>query len=446
MKDMGRLFGTDGIRGRAFEPPLDECTVRRLGVSLARHISADGRPPSFLLAGDTRESTFPLAEWLGSSIQASGGIVTWGGILPTPAVSLLLRDGLWDAGIVISASHNPAEDNGIKVLGSGGEKIPSALEKSLEAGLFDTEDATGPQLPQEERGLAARYRQSLLQSLPTPKPFDGMRIVLDAANGAASGFAEDVLGELGAEVVSIASSPDGTNINAGVGAAFPDALAAAVSSCVSDGGLALDGDADRAVLVDENGAILDGDDILLAWARSLKKQHRLPQNRVVATVMSNFGLETALRAEGIELVRCPVGDREVRQAMVEHGAALGGEQSGHIICSHFGVTGDGLLTGIQLLAQAAASGCTLSQLSDLKRLPQILLNVRVGTRRPFEDLPKVMVTLRDAEEKLGDRGRVLLRYSGTEPLARVMLEGEDEAEITGLAENIADAIRRSLPR
>lgn len=439
-----RLFGTDGIRGRAYEPPLDEGTVRRLGASLASNLGNNIPRPDFLLAGDTRESTVALAEWLGGGIQAEGATVTWGGILPTPAVSLLLRDGSWHAGIVISASHNPAADNGIKVLDGDGEKIPRALEQTLEAGLLDAQEVAGPRLPPRRNDLAERYRESLLASLPTSRPLGGMRIVLDAANGAASGLAEEVLRELGANVTSIASSPDGTNINAGVGAAFPDALAAAVASCDCDGGLALDGDADRAVLVDENGAILDGDDILLAWARALKQYDQLPQNRVVATVMSNFGLEVALRAEGMELVRCPVGDREVRRAMVEHGATLGGEQSGHIICSQFGVTGDGILTGIQLLSQAAASGRPLSALSDLKRLPQILLNVHVGARRPFEGLPAVMATLGQAEETLGDRGRVLLRYSGTEPLARVMLEGEEEAEITELANAIADSIRRSL--
>lgn len=440
-----KLFGTDGIRGRAYQSPLDESTVLRLGASLAKNIESAAAAPRFLVAGDTRESTETLARWLSGGILGAGGRVSWAGVLPTPAVSLLLRDGEWDAGIVISASHNPAADNGIKVLDRGGEKISRDLERHIEHALPGQPVAAGHRLPNLEPNLGGLYRQEILRTLPAARPLAGMRLVLDAANGAASGLAEEILSELGAEVTAIASAPDGSNINAGFGAAFPAALAAAVASCAADGGLALDGDADRAILVDETGAILDGDDIILAWARELKLQRRLPHDRVVATVMSNFGLEAALRSEGMSLIRCSVGDRAVRQTMVEHGAALGGEQSGHIICSHFGVTGDGILTGIQLLALAAGSGRRLSELSNLKRLPQILVNVRVGRRHPFEDLTEVATTLRQTEDCLGDRGRVLLRYSGTEPLARVMIEGEDQAEITVLAEAVAEAIRRSLP-
>jgi phosphoglucosamine mutase len=441
-----RLFGTDGIRGRAYEPPLDEATVRRLGVSLARRIqTAPNGAPRFLLAGDTRRSTPSLAEWLADGIRSAGGRVTWGGVLPTPAVSRLLGDGAWDAGVVISASHNPAADNGIKVLGPGGEKISRTIERRLEADLPAGPGGPGLPLAPRERGLTRRYRDLLLASLPDAAALSGLRIVVDAAHGAASGLAEGVLAAFGAEVVAIASEPDGDNINAGVGATATDALAAAVTAQGADGGLALDGDADRAILVDEHGGILDGDDILLVWARGLATGGRLPDGRVVATVMSNLGLELALRAEGMAMIRCPVGDRSVHEAMVEHGAVLGGEQSGHVICSHFGVTGDGILTGLQVLALATASGRRLSELSGLERLPQILLNVPVGRRRAFVELPQVRRTVTAAEDQLGDRGRVVLRYSGTEPLARVMLEGEDEAEITALAEAIAEALRQALP-
>jgi phosphoglucosamine mutase len=285
----------------------------------------------------------------------------------------------------------------------------------------------------------------VLKSLEARRPLEGLHLVLDAANGAASGLADEILESLGAKVTAIASTPDGTNINRNVGAASPGQLSEAVIRLGADGGLALDGDADRAVLVDEKGRILDGDDLLLAWAKSLNAEGRLPGHTIVATVMSNFGLETGLRAQGIGLLRCSVGDRAVWETMARSGAALGGEQSGHIICSHLSVTGDGLLTGTQILALAAGSGRPISELSNLQRLPQILINVRVGRRRPFEEMPEIRSLLKSVETTLAGSGRVLLRYSGTEPLARVMLEGEDKDQIHALAEELAEAIRRALP-
>ncbi|MEN8164597.1 MAG: phosphoglucosamine mutase, partial [Acidobacteriota bacterium] len=339
------LFGTDGIRGRALEWPLDEETIRRLGVALVR-LMANGDPkPSFLIGGDTRASTETLADWLSVGIQAAGGTVTWGGILPTPAVSHLLRVGSCTAGVVISASHNPAEDNGVKVLAATGEKISESSEELLEDELKRAPAKVGPGLPAIRPGLIDRYRTRVLQALENPRPLEGLHLVLDAANGAASGLADEILETMGAKVTAIASAPDGMNINRGVGAASPQQLSEAVLRLGADGGLALDGDADRAVLVDEKGTILDGDDLLLSWAASLHGEGRLPDNKIVATVMSNFGLETGLAAEGIDLIRCSVGDRAVWETMARTGAALGGEQSGHIICSHLSVTGDGLLTG-----------------------------------------------------------------------------------------------------
>jgi len=439
------LFGTDGIRGRALEWPLDEETIRRLGVALVR-LMANGDPkPSFLIGGDTRASTETLADWLSVGIQAAGGTVTWGGVLPTPAVSHLLRAGSCTAGIVISASHNPAEDNGVKVLAASGEKISETSEELLEDELKRSAAKDGPGLPAVRHGLIDRYRTRVLDSLDQQQPLKGLRLVLDAANGAASGLADEILETMGAEVTAIASTPNGTNINRNVGAASPQQLSEAVTRLGADGGLALDGDADRAVLVDENGRILDGDDLLLAWAKSLHHEDRLPNHKIVATVMSNFGLETGLAAEGIDLLRCPVGDRAVWETMTRTGAALGGEQSGHIICSHLSVTGDGLLTGTQILALAAKSGRPLSELSDLQRLPQVLINIRVGRRRPFEEIPKVRSLVKSIETALAGSGRILLRYSGTEPLARVMLEGENEGQIHTLAEELAEAIRQALP-
>jgi phosphoglucosamine mutase len=438
------LFGTDGIRGRAYEPPLDEDTVRRLGVALAEDLALDCPEPRILLAGDTRASTTDLAQWLASSFQAAGGKVTWAGVLPTPAVSQLLRRHECAAGVVISASHNPAEDNGIKILGPGGEKIADEIERHIENRIEEVAPTPGPGLPRADATLGEHYLELLAASHGGRATLAGLHIVVDAANGAASGFAARALGRLGARVTTMASQPDGHNINLRCGATAPEALAEMVVERDADGGLALDGDADRALLVDETGSVLDGDDILLAWARKLRDEEALPGGLVVATVMSNFGLERALRADGMELIRSPVGDREVWTTMKEHGAALGGEQSGHIICSHYGVSGDGLLTGTHLLAIAAEHEIPVSGLSDLVRLPQILLNVPVAAQRAFAELPEVSSAVDEADRRLGHRGRVLLRYSGTERLARVMVEGENADEIEALANRIADAIRSEL--
>ncbi len=439
-----RLFGTDGIRGRALEWPLDEDTVTRLGVALAQELRASGCEPSILLAGDTRASTETLASWIAASFQASGGQVTWGGVLPTPAVSQLLRDSACAAGVVISASHNPADDNGIKVLGPGGQKIDDEVERKLERQLDKVEPRSAAGLPPLDAALAVDYLNLLLASHENPRPLAGMHVVLDCANGAASSIGPEFLDRLGARVTVMAATPDGTNINRDSGATSPQNLVDKVLSEGADAGLALDGDADRAILVDERGQLLDGDDILLAWARHLKNRGRLPKNRVVATVMSNFGLERSLRSDGITMKRCPVGDRAVWLAMAEDGIVLGGEQSGHIICSHYSVSGDGLLTGSHLLAGAVADLLRTSELSDLVRMPQLLINVPVAEQRPFDELPGITADLAEVENRLVGRGRVLLRYSGTEKLARVMVEGEDAAEIDELAHRLADAVKREL--
>lgn len=437
---MSRIFGTDGIRGPALKAPLDCKTVRALGQGLVRAWVSSGRTPFFLLGGDTRASTPQLARWLAEGVFGAGGRLSWAGILPTPAISKLLVSGAWGGGVVISASHNPACDNGIKVLNAQGEKISCEQEDILEAMIPDAFESPERELPPVEEGLRRSYRDFLLSSLDQTRFPRDFHLVLDAAHGAASGIAEDVFGSLGFNLSSIASSPNGLNINDGVGATIPETVAAEVLRQGADAGLALDGDADRAILIDEKGRVLDGDDILLIWARALKAEGRLPGHRVVATVMSNFGLESSLRAEGIDLIRSPVGDRSVWEKMRESGAVLGGEQSGHIICSHFGVSGDGLMTGLQLLSLCRDR--RLSELSQLQRLPQILINVPVSSKPPFEDIPSLRGAVEVTEALLGDRGRILLRYSGTELLARVMLEGEDEAEIRGLAEELAEIIRR----
>jgi phosphoglucosamine mutase len=439
-----RLFGTDGIRGRALEWPLDEDTVGRLGAALAEELRAAGRRPEILLAGDTRASTERLAGWFAAAFRGAGGAVTWGGVLPTPAVSQLLRATDRAAGVVISASHNPADDNGIKVLGAGGEKIDDEVERRLERLIDTLKPGAAAALPAVDRSLAERYLSTLVASHDRPDPLAGLHVVLDCANGAGYEIGPEVLGRLGARVTVIAARPDGRNINRGCGATSPERLVERVLAEGADAGLALDGDADRAILVDERGRLLDGDDILLAWARHLKARRRLPGDRVVATVMSNYGLERALAADGIRLTRCAVGDRAVWLAMAADDVALGGEQSGHVICSHHSVTGDGLLTGSHVLAIAADRSCPVSELSDLVRLPQLLLNVPVAERRPFDELPRVARELAAVEARLRGRGRVLLRYSGTEPLARVMVEGEDASEIQELAGRLTEAVRADL--
>lgn len=441
-----RLFGTDGIRGRAFEPPLDQPTVARLGRALAQILGAPDTSPGILLAGDTRASTEDLARWLAGAFCRAGGEVTWAGVLPTPAVSHLLRIGQWQAGVVISASHNPACDNGIKVLSRTGEKIADRSERRIEEHLAAAEDAPtdGPDLPPAERTLAERYVEIVTATHRLPRPLDSLHVVIDAAHGAASGLAGEALTRLGARVHPIASSPDGANINDGVGATAPARLQAEVTAVGADAGIALDGDADRALLVDHTGRVLDGDDILLVWARDLAARNALPARTVVATVMSNLGLQRGLEQEGLELVRCPVGDRSVWLAMQEHGAALGGEQSGHVICGHHSVSGDGLITASQVLAIAAASGRPLADLADLVRLPQVLRNVPVVRREEFDRVAAIQDALDVTRHRLGGRGRVLLRYSGTEPLARVMIEGDDEGEILQLADSLADTIRSAL--
>ncbi|MGD1146930.1 MAG: phosphoglucosamine mutase [Thermoanaerobaculaceae bacterium] len=441
----GRLFGTDGMRGVALEYPLDRPTLTRLGAALMTHLREAALPPVVLLAGDTRASTPVLADWLGGSFVAAGGEVHWGGVLPTPAVSHLLRDrGGYGAGVVISASHNPAADNGVKLVNRAGTKWPVEEERRLEARLAampaDVAVAPLPPVDPEARG---RYIELLLASLPAGA-LEGVRVVIDPANGAASPVAGAFFEALGASVKLIHAEPDGRNINARCGALFPELLAIEVRRLGFDAGVALDGDSDRAILVTRTGRVLDGDDALLVWARALLAEGRLPGPTVVATVMSNLGLEAALRHQAVTLVRCPVGDREVWEAMQREGAALGGEQSGHVICSHLSVTGDGLLTAAHLLAVARRTGTPLEELADLQRFPQVLLNVRVATRRPVEEVPELAVAVRSAQMQLSDNGRVFVRYSGTEPLLRIMVEAEEDTLARETAEGIAAVAREQL--
>jgi phosphoglucosamine mutase len=440
-----RLFGTDGMRGVALRPPLDRATITCLGAVLAGHLAERGRPLKILLAGDTRASTPVLAEWLGGAFRGAGGAVVWAGVLPTPAVSHLLRDdGSFGAGVVISASHNPAADNGIKLVSASGTKWPEEAERSLEQRLR----ALGGEPPVRALGavrkaLAGRYLELLEATLPA-RSLARVRVIVDAANGAASPVAEKLFRALGAEVEMLFAAPNGENINAGCGSLHPGTLARRVRAAGADAGVALDGDADRALLVTRTGRVLDGDDVLLVWARALAAAGALPGSVVVATVMSNLGLEVALRSDGIALTRCPVGDRAVWETMESTGAALGGEQSGHVICSHHAVTGDGLLTAVHLLALARERGAALEELADLQRFPQVLRNLRVAHRRPLAEVPELGAAIGAVERRLAGSGRVLVRYSGTEPLLRVMIEAASDEQAHAAVDELIAAAREHL--
>jgi phosphoglucosamine mutase len=441
----GPLFGTDGIRGAAYEPPLDRLTVARLGAALAAHLAAENRPRRLLLAGDPRASTADLAAWLGGAFVAAGGEVVWAGVLPTPAVSHLLRDRPgFGCGAVVSASHNPAHDNGIKLVDVDGSKWAVEQERSLEARLraWAAEPPVAP-LPPVTAGLAERYLELLERTLPA-RPLAGLDLLIDAANGAASEVAPRLFTQLGATVATIHASPDGANINDGCGALHPQGLAERVVARGHGAGVAFDGDADRAVLVGASGRVLDGDDVLLLWGRSLAAAGRLPGRRLVATVMSNLGLELALEREGIATVRCPVGDREVWETMQREGAALGGEQSGHVICAHWASTGDGLLTAAHVLAAAQDSGRPLEALAEWPRFPQVLINVRVQRRTALEELPALSSAVRDLEGRLGRNGRVFVRYSGTEPLLRILVEAASADVARQAADHLAALARQHL--
>ncbi len=441
----GRLFGTDGMRGVALRPPLDETTVTALGAAMAAHLAGAGRPMRILLAGDTRSSTPVLAGWLGGAFAAAGGQVVWAGVLPTPAVSHLLREaGGFGAGVVVSASHNPAADNGIKLVGERGTKWPESDERRLEQRLRAIGSVRKPRLlGRADPSLGDRYVTLLRRTLPA-HPLAGMRIVVDAANGAASPVAERFFRSLGADVEMMFAAPDGSNINAGCGSLHPGKLAHRVVALSADAGVALDGDADRALLVTASGRVLDGDDVLLVWGRALAAAGQLPGAVLVATVMSNLGLEVALRREAIRLVRCPVGDREVWDAMEREGAALGGEQSGHVICAHHAVTGDGLLTAAHVLALARQSGGPLAALADLERFPQVLRNVRVAHRVPLAEVAPLAAAIAGVESRLAGRGRVLVRYSGTEPLLRVMVEAATDEEAHAAVDELIAAAKQHL--
>ena len=447
---MKKLFGTDGIRGIAGQSPLDAPTIYAIGLALAHHLGAS---PRVLLGMDTRESGEWIAATLTAGLCAGGASVESAGVITTPAIAFLTHTHGFSAGVVISASHNPWQDNGIKVFGSDGYKLADSIELAIEDEIFrqlaastmPTQRTIAPQVNDADR---ADYVRFLLAAVPDLS-LDGKRIVVDCANGAASTVAPQLFAELnangGGEAIITHASPDGRNINENCGALHPSVVAAEVATQKADLGITFDGDADRALFADEHGRVVNGDAVLLLAARDLQERGLLANDTVVATTMSNMGLEAALKRSGIQMLRANVGDKYVLEQMIATGAALGGEQSGHIIFTGRSTTGDGLLTALLLLDIVHRSGKSLSELvADLKVFPQVIVNVKVREKRPLEGIPAVASAIRAAEVELADSGRVVIRYSGTEALARVMIEAESEPLMRHHADTIADAIRAEL--
>ena len=460
-KDRTKLFGTDGIRGEAGKFPLDLRTTRTIGASLARHLTERiGAVPRIVIGRDTRESGSSIAQELIAGARAAGSEVQSAGIITTPGVAFLARTLPADAGVVISASHNAYRDNGIKIFDPSGRKLDEATEQRIEKDIAgeDTGTASFDQLvthnPTDEVAyraepevtqLQTRYLDYLALEVARDLSLNKLKIVIDCANGAAYQLAPNLFTRLGAQVVAINVTPDGQNINRDCGSLHMEGLQDRVAAERADLGVAFDGDADRALFVDANGELVDGDATLWVIANYVKGRRELTKDKVVATVMSNIGLEVALHSRGIELVRTDVGDKYVLDELLRSGATIGGEQSGHIIFPKLSLAGDGMITTLCLLRAMRDQNRSVAELTQgFQRYPQLLVNVRVREKRPFEELPRVQLLTRQIEENLGDRGRLLLRYSGTEPLARIMIEGESESQIEVAANELASAIKAEL--
>jgi phosphoglucosamine mutase len=448
-----RLFGTDGIRGVAGEPPLDVRTIFATGLAIGHSLRGIAEA-KVILGRDTRESSAWIAATIAAGLRETGVRVESAGVVPTPAVAFLARNRGFDAGVVISASHNPWRDNGIKLFGGDGFKLPDALEASIEDEILrHAEEAVVPDVSkiarvEDNAALADQYIQFLIESVPGLE-LNGLQVVADCANGAAAGVAPELFARLGAQIGNefalLNIESNGRNINDGCGALHPQWVAAEVRKRGATIGLTFDGDADRCMLAGAHGNVINGDAILLITARDLKARGLLTGNLVVATTMSNMGLEAALKRSGIRMLRAPVGDRYVLEQMQQHGAALGGEQSGHILLPHLATTGDGLLTALVILDLIARTGKSVDELTaDLKVFPQVIVNVKVRDKKPLETIPAVTERILAAEEELKDSGRVVIRYSGTEALARVMIEAESEEAMHRHANAIASAIRAEL--
>jgi phosphoglucosamine mutase len=442
------LFGTDGVRGTAGEYPLDRVTVARLGAALVRAMKTESAQSlRFVVGRDTRQSGAWIEQELARGAGSEGATVTSAGVIPTPAIAYVTRAMGFDAGIVISASHNPFEDNGIKVFSGKGEKFTESLEREVEAVVARDDWAVpasaAPRL--DQTNVIDEYVAHTRLILPDPGGLRGMKLAIDTANGATTTVAPRLFAEIGFDLRVLSASPDGRNINLECGSTHPEHLARTVREQGCRMGVAFDGDGDRAIFADAAGRIVDGDAVLLMCARHLKSHDRLKGNAIVATVMSNIGLEIALRDSGIELVRCPVGDKYVMEEMVRRDLSLGGEQSGHIIFSEHLFTGDGIATALNVLRVMADTGRELADLaSELVTYPQVLVNVRVREKKDLKSIPAIADAMARVERQLIGQGRLLVRYSGTEPLLRVMLEGRDQQEIQGWAAEIAGKVKEHL--
>jgi phosphoglucosamine mutase len=448
-----QLFGTDGIRGRANVEPMTPELTLRLGRAIAL-VARRGktRPPRIVIGKDTRLSGYMLETALAAGICAMGGRVMLSGPIPTPGVANLTQSMRADAGVVISASHNPYADNGIKIFGPDGFKLPDSEELEIEKlmqdeSLVNGSDFTGAEIGRADRvdDATGRYVVYIKNTFPRELTLDGLRVVVDAANGAAYRVAPKVFAELGAEVICLGVRPNGRNINKRCGALHPEHVVHEVRKRRADIGIALDGDADRVIIIDDRGDIVDGDAIMALCGTRMMKAGRLPHNTLVATVMSNMGLERAMSAVGGKLCRTAVGDRYVVEAMRREGYTFGGEQSGHLIFLEHATTGDGLVAALQVLSIMVSEGRPLSELAQvMTRVPQLTESVKLPTRRPLQDMPLLSKQIQQTEQSLGDEGRVLVRWSGTEAKLRFMVEGPDESALTRIVAEMAEAAKKDL--
>lgn len=444
------LFGTDGMRGVANLEPMTGATVMRLGMAIAARLRQPGRHTRIAIGKDTRLSGYMFESALAAGIVAMGADVWLTGPLPTPGIAFITSSMRCDAGVVISASHNPFEDNGIKVFARDGYKLPDQVEAEIETMMGSTEldgmraapaDVGYSRKIEDARG---RYVVYCKTTFPSELTLDGLKIVVDGANGAGYRVGPSVFEELGARVIAIHTKPDGKNINARAGALHPQSMCDTVRNHDAHIGIALDGDADRVVLCDEQGTVVDGDAVMALCATRMIRENRLAKQTLVTTVMSNLGLERAVRDAGGRVVRTQVGDRYVVEEMRKHGYNLGGEQSGHLVFLDHATTGDGIVAALRVLAIMAREQKPLSELAKvMTRTPQVLVNLAVEKKVPIDQLPEVQQLIAKIEKELGDDGRVLVRYSGTEAKARVMIEGMDEGRIKGWADDIAGALARS---
>jgi len=442
-----QLFGTDGIRGVPGKFPLDDGTLFRVGRALGKFLRPSEIAPAaaVLIGMDTRESGAHIAGEIAAGLAAAGVSAASAGVITTPGVACLVQHGKFSAGIVISASHNPYHDNGIKLFAASGMKFPDEIEEKLEAEILSAEIEPAEALWLEaDPALDAAYLDFLRARVLPGASFAGMKMVLDCANGAAYRLGPELFKSLGASVVAINNTPDGRNINTECGSLHPEKLQQRVISERAALGVAFDGDADRALFVSASGKLVDGDGILLAMARYLKSKGQLKCGRVVSTTMANLGLERVLEAEGLRLARADVGDRYVLEEMIRSGCTLGGEQSGHIIFLDDATTGDGLLTAAKIASLVALRGPLDELIAGLKIFPQTIRNVKVRSKPPLSEIPEVVQTLAEANRALGNSGRVVLRYSGTEPKARVMVEAERAEDVERWAAAIAGAIQAAL--